>query len=119
MTIGLLQAVEEMGLKCPEDFDFDRFKSLFSKIEFPFHLNDSAAFVNWPSNELIDTYYVREFHLLDKYIDKDNPLNSIEDYKCSSIGRFETNSCVWSAPPSRPSLSARLVTTWIGWKGED
>ena len=71
--------------------DFEKFKQTFNKITLPLCLNDSTIFTNWSLDKLIDTTYVHEYHLIDKYIDKEYPFKNISSYQCSKVGEFETN----------------------------
>ncbi len=73
---------------------FEQFKQTINKIALPLCLDDSTIFINWSLDKLIDTAFVHEYHLLDKYIDKEYPTKKISDYQCSPIGKFETNSYI-------------------------
>jgi len=42
------------------------------------------------SENLIDTNYIKQFELLTQHINKSYPLKKLQDYKCSNIGRYET-----------------------------
>lgn len=73
--------------------NFDEFSSKFREINLPYQINDSIAFKNWNSPELIDTNYVKEYKLLTQYVNRDYPLK-LQDYKCSYIGRYQARDYV-------------------------
>ena len=68
--------------------NFDEFSNKFKKIDFPFEINDSLAFENWYSADLIEIDYVNEFNLITSFASLDYPLKS-QDYMCSRIGKYE------------------------------
>ncbi len=73
--------------------NFDEFSSKFREINFPYQINDSLAFENWNSPDLIDTNYVKEYKLLAQHAKRDYPLK-LNDYKCSYIGRYQARDYV-------------------------
>lgn len=73
--------------------NFEEFNSKFRKINLPYQINDSLAFVNWNSPDLIDTNYVKEYKLLAQLANRDYPLK-LQDYKCSYFGRYQANDYV-------------------------
>jgi hypothetical protein len=73
--------------------NFDEFSSKFKEITLPFQINDSLAFKNWNSAELIDNNYVKEYKLLTQHADKVYPLK-LQDYKCSYIGKYKVKDYV-------------------------
>ncbi len=70
--------------------NFNKFRSNFSEITLPYQINDSLAFKNWNSQDLIDTNYVKAYKLLVQHINRDYP-PKIHDSKCSYIGRYQAN----------------------------
>ena len=70
--------------------NFDEFSNKFKEINLPYQINDSLAFENWNSPDLIDTNYVKEYKLLAQHADRDYP-HKLQDYKCSYIGRYQAN----------------------------
>jgi hypothetical protein len=68
--------------------DFEQFCDAFTEIKLPFKMNDSLAFEDWNTENLIDTNYIKLYGLLTKHTNKNYPLKNLLDYKCSYVGRY-------------------------------
>ena len=73
--------------------NFDEFSNNFKKIDFPFEINDSLAFENWYSDDLIEINYLNEFNLITPFASLDYPLK-LQDYMCSRVGKYEVENFI-------------------------
>lgn len=95
MSVFILLSMLYVCFCCSKrEHDFDKFTSNFSRVDFPLIMNDSMTFENWDVDDLIDTNYVNQFELISKRVNKDYPFRSINDYKCTYIGRFESDAFI-------------------------
>ena len=69
---------------------FDQFKNNFRNLKIPFSTSDSIDFIDWPSRDFIDATYIKEYQLLEKFIDKKYPFKKLESYQCSYFGKFDS-----------------------------
>jgi hypothetical protein len=69
--------------------DFQKFSNRFQLINFPFVTNDLQLLRYWDKENLIDTNFVMQFGLTEKYADNENPQKNISDYKCTYISTCE------------------------------
>jgi hypothetical protein len=68
--------------------DFKKLSESFKKIELPFLSSDSTAFGDWRKENLIDTNYVKQFGLLNRYKNDRFPFKNLNGYQCSHIGKL-------------------------------
>jgi len=67
--------------------NFDEFSRKFLEINLPFHINDSLAFNNWNSKDLLLIDDIKEYDLVTKFASKDYPLE-IQQFECSRVGKY-------------------------------
>ncbi len=73
--------------------EYERFVNNFKEITLPFSINDSIAFKDWPSEDFIDTVFIKKYDLISKFSHEEYPPIKLMDYQCSYIGRYSTKKC--------------------------
>lgn len=73
---------------------FEQIQNNFKEIKLPLIINDSLAFEDWNTGNLIDTNYIKQYELINQHISKEYPLKALQDYKCSYVGKYVTENCV-------------------------
>lgn len=73
---------------------FGNYCSHYLKISTPITISDSTEFNNWPPEKLIDSSFIIEYGLVDKYLKNEYHIKSLKGYHCSFWGKFEMDNII-------------------------